>query len=253
MGKSTASSGKTKIFETDLFNPVREFLINNGYSVNSEVKNCDITAVKGDELLVVELKTGFNATLLIQAVKRQRIANMVYIAVPMPKKGIFTRKWKDICYLVRRLELGLIVVSFLKSGPRVEVVLNPKPFDRNRSQRTSMNKRKGIITEINNRHLDLNTGGSTRRKLVTAYKENAIQIGCYLKQYGLLTLNQLEKMGTGPKTSSILQKNFYGWYERVSRGLYQISTEGIRSLTDYPELVDYYLNELSKIQINELE
>ena len=248
MGRSTASQGETKILETDLFIPVRDFFINNGYSVKSEVKNCDITAVKGDELLVVELKKNFNATLLIQAVKRQQVANMVYIAVSMPKKGVFTRKWKDICYLVRRLELGLIVVSFLKSGPQVEVILNPKPFDRNQSQRVSKKKRNEIITEINGRHLDLNTGGSTGRKLVTAYKENAIEIGCYLKKYGPLTPKQLEKMGTGTKTGSILRKNFYGWYDRVSKGLYQISPEGNRSLAEYPELVDFYLNKVSKTQ-----
>lgn len=245
MGK-TASHGEAKIRETDLFNPVRELLINNGYSVKSEVKNCDITAVKGEELLVVELKSGFNATLLIQAAKRQRVADKVYIAVPKPKTGIFTRKWKDICYLVRRLELGLIVVSFLKSGPRAEVVLNPEPFNSEQSRRLNRKKRYSIISEINGRHLDLNTGGSTRRKLVTAYKENAIQIGCFLKKFGPLTTRQLKEMGTGAKTGSILQKNFYGWFDRVSRGLYQISSEGDRSLNDYPELVDYFLRELSK-------
>lgn len=245
MGK-TASHGEVKIRETDLFNPIRELLINNGYSVKSEVKNCDITAVKGEELLVVELKSGFNATLLIQAAKRQRVADKVYIAVPMPKTGIFTRKWKDICYLVRRLELGLIVVSFLKSGPRAEVVLHPEPFNRDQSRRLNRKKRYSIINEINGRHLDLNTGGSTHRKLVTAYKENAIQIGCFLKKYGPLTPRQLKEMGTGAKTGSILQKNYYGWFDRLSRGLYQISSEGARSLNDYPELVDYFLRELSK-------
>lgn len=248
MEKST-SKAKTQISETDLFNPVREFLVKLGYTINSEVNNCDITAVKGQELLVVELKNGFNATLLIQAAKRQRIANAVYIAIPMPKTGIFSRKWKDICYLIRRLELGFLVVSFLKSGPRVEVILDPEPFDRERSKRLNRKKRDGIITEINGRHGDFNTGGSTRRKLITAYKENAIQIACYLKKYGALSPRQLKEMGTGTKTGSILQNNFYNWFERVNKGLYQISSEGCRSLADYPELVDYYLNEISESQI----
>ncbi len=252
MGK-TASRAETKILETDLFNPVREFLINNGYSVRSEVKNCDIAALKDEELLVVELKNNFNATLLIQAVKRQRVADKVYIAVPMPRTGIFTRKWKDICYLVRRLELGLIVVSFLKSGPRAEVVLNPEPFGPCQNQRLNRKKRDSLITEINGRHLDFNMGGSTRRKLVTAYKENAIQIGAYLYKYGPLTLAQLKSMGTGAKTGSILQKNFYNWFKRVSKGLYQISPEGERSLADYPELVDYFLQELIKTNLKEPE
>lgn len=250
MGKSI-SKIEPRISETDLFNPVRDFLVKNGYTVNSEVKNCDITAIKGQELLVVELKSGFNATLLIQAAKRQRIANAVYIAIPMPKTGIFSRKWKDICYLVHRLELGLLVVSFLKSGPRVEVVVNPEPFDRERSRQLNRKKRAGIVAEINNRHGDFNIGGSTRRKLMTVYKENAIQIACYLKKCGPLSPRQLKELGAGSKTGSIMQKNFYGWFERVSKGLYQITPEGSRSLDDYSELVDYYLKELSKFESKE--
>lgn len=252
MGK-TITKTALRISETDLFNPVREFLIKRGYTVNSEVKNCDITAVKDQELLVVELKSGFNATLLIQAAKRQRVANTVYIAIPMPKTGIYSPKWKDLCYLVRRLELGLLVVSFLKSGPRVEVVLNPEPFDRGKSQQLNRKKRDGIISEINGRHGDFNTGGSTRRKLMTAYKENALQIGCYLKKYGPLSSLQLKELGAGSKTSSILQKNFYSWFERVAKGVYQLTTEGICSLDDYPELVDYYLQELDNLKENDLK
>lgn len=241
-----------KITETDLFIPIRNFLINKGYTVHGEVKNCDIAAVKGKELLVVELKSSFNATLLIQAAKRQRLANLVYIAIPMPKMGIFSRHWKDLCYLVRRLELGLLVVSFLKSGPRVEVVFDPKPFDLEHSKRLNKKKQNGIISEINGRHGDFNVGGCTRRKLMTAYKENAIQILCYLHKYGKLTIGQLKKLGTGPKTGSILQNNYYGWFERVSKGVYQLSFKGSQSLSAYPELVNYYLEELNKSQLKEV-
>lgn len=250
MSKS-ASKVELKISETDLFYPVRDFLIKRGYTVNGEVKNCDITAVKEQELLVVELKSSFNATLLIQATKRQRVADTVYIAIPMPKTGIFSRKWKDLCYLVRRLELGLLVVSFLKSGSKVQVVLNPEPFNREQSRRLSQKKRDGIILEINGRHGDFNTGGSCRQKLMTAYKENAIQILCYLEKFGPLSTRQLKELGTGAKTSSILQKNFYGWFDKVTKGLYQITPEGNRSLADHPELVAYYLKELTKLEKNE--
>lgn len=242
MKKGTRET-KPKITETDLFNPVRDFLISKGYTVHSEVKNCDVAAVKGKELLVVELKSSFNATLLIQATKRQRIANTVYIAFPTPKSGLFSRQWKDLCHLVRRLELGLLVVSFLKSGPRVEVIFDPKPFNREQSRSASKRKREGVILEINGRHGDFNTGGSSRQKIMTAYKENSIQVLCYLNKYGPLSVRQLKELGTGPKTGSILQKNFYGWFDRVSKGIYQATPEGDRSLTDYPELVAFYLQQ----------
>ena len=46
-----------KISESDLFFPVRDYLIKNGFKVNAEVKHCDLTATKDQTLIVVELKT----------------------------------------------------------------------------------------------------------------------------------------------------------------------------------------------------
>ena len=43
--------------ETDLYKPVKELFEKMGYTVNGEVKDMDVTAVRGDELVVVELKT----------------------------------------------------------------------------------------------------------------------------------------------------------------------------------------------------
>ena len=73
------------MLETDLYKPVYDYLVRQGYTVHSEVKNCDITAIKGEELIVVELKTSFNLKLLAQGAKRQRIADSVYVAIPVPK------------------------------------------------------------------------------------------------------------------------------------------------------------------------
>ena len=73
-----------------------------------------------------------------------------------------------------------------------------------------------------------------------------------MKQYGPLTLNQLKEMGTGTKPVQFYKK-FYGWFQRVSKGVYQISPKGEAGLADYPKLVDYFLNELSKTQTTEHE
>jgi hypothetical protein len=104
-----------KITETDLDQPVREYLEALGYTVRSEVNHCDLVATRDDQVIIVELKSGFNATLLMQAVKRQRMTDLVYIVIPQPKRGRFSRHWKDLCHLVRRLELGLMVVKFEES------------------------------------------------------------------------------------------------------------------------------------------
>ena len=63
--------------ETDLSEPVKTYLKQQGYQVQSEVKDCDITAQRDDKLVIVELKTSVNMTLLIQATARQKITPFV--------------------------------------------------------------------------------------------------------------------------------------------------------------------------------
>lgn len=225
-----------KIMETDLYKPIYDYLTCQGYTVRSEVKNCDITAVRGDELVVIELKRGFNLKLLIQATRRQRAADSVYVAVPRPKGGPYTRSWNDMCHLLRRLELGLIVVDFRKEGGEAEVVFHPAPFSRSKNSR----QRKSIIREISSRYADYNTGGSTGRKLMTAYRENSLYIACCLKKLGPQSPAALKKMGTGPKTSTILYKNFYGWFQKVSRGVYDLHSSGAEYIGSCPELTAHY-------------
>jgi hypothetical protein len=134
------NTNNNKILESDLWKPVSEFLIGQGYMVRSEVKDCDITAMKDEELVVVELKRNLSVDLLAQAVKRQKAANLVYIAVPKPKRLLGNAKWKDICHLIRRLELGLILVSFKGKLGFVEIPISPMAFDREKS--IKVNKRK---------------------------------------------------------------------------------------------------------------
>ena len=69
-----------KLLERDLYGPVRDYLQSLGYEVKGEVKNCDVTALRDGELIVVELKRGFTLELIYQAVDRQRIADGVYVA-----------------------------------------------------------------------------------------------------------------------------------------------------------------------------
>jgi len=225
-----------RILETDLFQPVSDYLIRQGYTVHSEVKNCDITAVKDRELIVIELKTGFNITLIMQAVRRQRVTDSVYIAIPWPRGGTRSKNWDDMCHLLRRLELGLIVVRFIKPKACAEVIFHPAPFNRTKNARMKYS----IIREIEGRHDNYNVGGSVRSKLMTAYRENAIHIACCLEKFGPLKPSQLKKMGTGTKTQSILTKNFYGWFEKVDKGIYQLHPDGRTCLEQYRNLADHY-------------
>ena len=222
--------------ESDLYPPVKNYLENQGYKVNSEVKHCDVTATKDGELVVVELKTRFNATLLIQAADRQRAADAVYIALPHPRDIAVVKHWKGMCHLLKRLEIGLILIHFLKSGPRVEIAFHPAPY----TLRIQRKRRDVIIREIRERSGDYNTGGTGGTKLVTAYREEAIHIASVLHNYGTLSPAELKRRGTGRRTQSILSKNYYGWFEKVERGLYRLHSAGREALGDYPDITAFF-------------
>jgi len=222
--------------ETDLYEPIRDFLLSQGYTVRAEVEGCDVVAYKGGELTIVELKRRFSTDLLIQAIDRQRITDSVYVALPGPFDLRRGSRWHGIRKLLRRLEVGLIVVDLQHGRSRVTIVSRPSPYRRRRLK----HKRLAVLEEMIGRSGNRNLGGSTRKKLVTAYRENVIQIVCCLDRYGSLTPRQLRGLGTGSKTTSILYKNVYGWFVRVDRGLYTLSPPGRAALNDYPELVDEY-------------
>ncbi len=227
------------IKETDLYEPIQKYFTDLGYQVNGEVKTLDVTAVKDDKLVVIELKKNLNMKLLIQGVKRQRLTDQVYIAVQRPKKT-FSRDWRDKIHLIRRLELGLIVVSFTRKNPLVQVICDPKPFNRAQSMNRAKRKQKGILDEIKERSGDYNVGGSTRKKVMTAYREKSIHIACCLHRYGELSPKKLRELGTGDKTTSIVSKNFYGWFERIRRGVYGLTDAGQKGLEEYKVITKHY-------------
>jgi len=219
--------------ETDLYAPVRAFLAAQGFTVRAEVRGCDVTAVKGDHVVVVELKLGFTLDLLLQGVRRQRVADLVYVAVPRPAKPAHEARLRENLPLLRRLELGLLIVDFRDAPPAVEVALQPVPFQRRRDPAG----RRALLRELALRSGDDNTAGSTRRALVTAYRENALFIAAALARFGPLAPRQLRALGTGAKTLPILRGDVYGWFERVDRALYRLRPAGTAALQTYAAVV----------------
>jgi hypothetical protein len=224
--------------ERDLAGPLYTHLAELGYKVRSEVKDCDIAAVKGEDLLIIELKKTLNLPLLVQAVRRQRMTDSVYVAIPRPSnKWKWWKESRGAQHLLRRLELGLILVSVDSGKPPVEIVFHPLPFARKKRGQS----RRAVLEEIAHRTADYNTAGSTRTKLATAYRENAIHIACCLLVHGKSTPAALRARGTGPKTLSILHFNAYGWFERVAHGVYALSAHGKTDLGKWPVLRKKYL------------
>lgn len=223
-----------KLRETDLYPPVRDFLTAQGYAVQAEVNGCDVVAKLEDQLLIVELKLGFSATLLVQATDRQRLADRVYVALPRPSTREWRQRWPGYLHLLRRLELGLMLVSFATELPLLEVVFDPQPYRRRRQPK----RQQKLLAELAGRSRSFNQGGSNRRQLLTAYREAALTIAKLLAEAEQpLKPQELRVLGADSKTGSILYRNYYGWFTRIERGLYELSDAGYQALQDNQELV----------------
>ncbi len=226
--------------ETELFDPLKNWLEANGYTVRGEVRGCDLVAVKDDEVIAIELKLRLNLELLIQAAKRQRMSEAVYVAVPAEQRK--NRNFRGIRHLLRRLELGLIFVHFNLDELQVEIVFHPIALQRRKIKRD----RALVIREVVGRGENYNTGGSVRKEIVTAYRQEAIHIACCLDKFGDLSTRDLRGMGTGDRTTAILSSNFYGWFARVRRGVYCLTVRGREDLVRFAHVAKGFYKKLEK-------
>ncbi len=217
--------------ETDLYPPVKKYLENLGYTVMGEAAGCDVAAVNGDELIAVELKKALSLKLITQAVERQEAADGVYIALPTdgssPPAGI-----RNNLKLIKRLELGLILVRFMKHRTRVEIICHPGKHERRRNNR----RRQSILRELKGRSGD-HTPGGTRGKVVTAYREEALVLADLLFRNGDLSPAGCKELGGSSKAGAILRDNHYGWFERIDRGVYRLHPAGKTALKEYADIL----------------
>lgn len=168
-----------RISETELYKPVKAFLNKQGYEVKAEVGAADVVACRGEaDPVIVELKTGFSLSLFHQAIARQSITDAVYVAVARGSGRRFQQALKSNLSLARRLGLGLMTVRL--SDALVEVHLDPAPY----APRKSKKRKDRLLREFSRRVGDPNTGGSTRVKLVTAYRQDALRCAAYLSANG---------------------------------------------------------------------
>lgn len=221
--------------ETDLYAPLKAFLERQGYVVKAEIGACDIMACRGDEPpVIVEMKTGFALTLFHQAIARQTVTDHVYIAVPRGGTKIWRRTLKDNTGLCRRLGLGLLTVR-ARDG-FVEAHLDPAPFTPRKSPRRTAR----LLREFARRVGDPNTGGATRKGLVTAYRQDALKCARHLAQNGPSKGAVVAASTEVPTATRLMAQDHYGWFERVSLGIYGLTPNGheaLRQYADDPSLV----------------
>jgi hypothetical protein len=207
--------------ETALYKPIKRFLKAQGYEVKAEVGPADVVAVRGDEPpVIVELKTGFSLTLFHQAVDRQSISDLVYIAVPTGQgRGAYKALLRNR-KLCRRLGLGLITVR-LADG-HVTVHLDPAPY----APRKSKKDQARLLGEFARRQGDPNVGGATRRTIITAYRQDALRCAQCLSENGPTKAALVAKLTGVARARQIMADNHYGWFERVTTGVYSLASNG---------------------------
>ena len=220
----------TKLRESDLYAPVKALLEAQGYEVKGEVGSADIVAVRAsEEPVVVELKSGFSLALFHQAVDRQRITDAVYVAVPRGAGRAFRAALRKNVGLSRRLGLGLMTVR-PKDG-HVEVHLDPAPYQ----PRKAKHRRARLLREFSRLVGDPNTGGSTRRRLVTAYRQDALRCLHCLDEHGPTKAALVAERAHVANARRLMSDNHYGWFERVETGIYALSPNGNRALGEYAD------------------
>ena len=205
--------------ETSLYLPVKRFLEELGYCVKGEVGNCDLVALYGEDPPVVvigELKLSFNLELVLQGVDRMSAGDEIWLAAQLSARGKGREsdpRYRNLC---RRLGFGLLGVG--KTG-EVEVLVSPvAPTPRKDPRRRSR-----LVDEHKRRKGDPAAGGSTRKPIMTAYRQQALACAAAMTE---APQRPRDLRPSCPDAQKILHRNVYGWFERAERGLYALTPTG---------------------------
>jgi hypothetical protein len=226
---------KPAIREADLYLPVKRLLEGQGYTVKGEVGAADVVALRDgeDEPVIVELKAGFSLSLYHQAIERQALTDAVYVAVPRGTGRASLKALAENRRLCRRLGLGLITVKLADGF--VEVHCDPEPY----RPRQSKPRKARLLREFSRLVGDPNTGGTTRRNLVTAYRQEALMCLRLLGADGPTKAAAVAKSTGVAHARRLMADNHYGWFERGAvKGVYGLSPKGVAAVADYAAEID---------------
>jgi hypothetical protein len=213
--------------ESDLYLPLKTFLEKQDYEVKAEIENCDVVAMKkssDDEEnyppTIVELKLSLNLNVILQAVDRLLLSPVVYIGVPH-NCGALKKQRKRIIKLLKMLGIGLLVIN--PKRKTVKLLVDPTSYQ----PKQSKPKQRWLIEEFVTRVGDPNLGGaSTKKGVITAYRQKAIEIANHLNKHGTMKASDIAKALDIPNSRNILYDNHYGWFEGLGKGWYQLSKLG---------------------------
>ena len=218
--------------EADLYPPLKIFLEAQNYEIKGEVGPCDVFAVRaGEPPLVVELKLSLNLTVVLQAVERLALTSSVYIGLPRGCSAL-KRNYRPVRKMLRLLGIGLLTIDPSRSAAAVRVLLDPGDY----RPRVSKQRQARLLAEFEKRVGDPNRGGSAMRGgIVTAYRQRAVGIALYLREQGPSRAADVAERLQDAGARDIMYRDVYGWFDRVSRGVYQLSPRGEREIASWAE------------------
>lgn len=221
----------TKLREVDLYLPVKKFLEAQGYAVKGEVGAVDVMAVRGKEPpVLVELKLGFSLTLFHQGIDRLSVTDLVYVAVPEKTGKASLKALKENVKLARRVGLGVLTVR-LRDG---HVTAQADPFGYVPRKQPKAAKR--LLKAYDRLKGDPNEGGATRHGIVTGYRQDALLCARFLAVHGPSAGAKVKAWAEVPAATSIMSADHYGWFERVSRGVYSLTAAGRKGIADWGDV-----------------
>lgn len=221
--------------ERDLFGPVKEYFEKQGYICDGEVEDIDLYMERGEEHVAVELKVDLDFKALRQAALRQKYVETVYIAVFKPK-SLKNTAYRDKLYLLKRLGIGLLLVS--KRSLEVQVANEPVVTELSVYQRQNQNKKKKLNAEFSKRRTKNNVGGVRGEKLISAYREDALLVlDACAELGGEVKGREVRKLCNIEKTAEILRADYYGWFEKIETGVYRVTDAGYAALEEFEDTV----------------
>ncbi len=231
--------------EANLYLPVKRFLESQNFEVKGEVHDCDVLAVRGcEDPVVVELKLSLNLNVVMQAVERLALTPKVYVGIPAGNAILKARR-RQILKLLRMLGLGLLLVDPRLEAGGVDVLLDPGEYRPRRSKK----RRERLLGEFVQRVGDPNQGGADRRRgLMTAYRQRALRIARLLEGNGPTKASRVAEKLREPKARDILYKNVYGWFDRASLGIYELSLQGKREISLWSSITEDGNREMDQTQ-----
>jgi hypothetical protein len=212
--------------ETSLYKPVKRFLEGLGFEVKGEICGCDVVALdQGQPVAVViaELKLSFTLELVLQAVERTAVCDEVWLAVRASKRGRGREGDARVKKLCRLLGFGLLAV--FASG-KAEMLVEPVEW----RPKHNAKRRSKIVSEHRRRLGDPTSGGSTRRPIMTAYRQQALACAAAM---AIAPQRPRDLKVLIPDAPKILQSNVYNWFAKVERGVYTLSDAGRAALVTW--------------------